>query len=340
MVEVKPKTQSELPSFSIIIETENLSIAEIDGLFRCLKTLAEQNISPTLANEVLIVESGDVTAELIKRIQSNYPWIQFRKIESDIGYYEAKMKGVALTTGEVIVLCDSDCTYEPIWLSNLLSPFANNPEIQIVAGETTTPAYGAYGIAIALSYIFPRFSRTEALSPASSYFCNNVAFRRSFLMQHPIPSELPIYRGNCTIHARNLSSEGYKIWRQPLSRATHAAPNGLSHFFWRFLLLGYDALAVKRIAANLPEIKRQTVKPLQDLICCLSIGFGKFKELAKRFYTVFAEDIRRLLYLPAALPIAIAALFLYFTGLVIAYFRPNYFVDSSGKVEVSFEGNG
>lgn len=336
MVELQPKTQSELPSFSIIIETENLSSAEIDGLFRCLKTLAEQDISPTLANEVLIVESGDVPAELIARIQSNYPWIQFRKIESDIGYYEAKMKGVALTTGEVIVLCDSDCTYEPIWLRNLLSPFANNPEIEVVAGETTTPAYGAYGVAIALSYIFPRFSRTEALAPASSYFCNNVAFRRSFLMQHPIPSDLPIYRGNCTLHARNLSAQGYTIWRQPLSRATHAAPNGLAHFFWRFLLLGYDALAVERVN-NSPEIKRQTVKPLQDLISCLSIDFNKFKELAKRFYTVFAEDIRRLLYLPLALPIAIAALVLYFTGLVIAYFRPNYFVDSSGQVE--FEGN-
>ena len=336
MVELQPKTQSELPSFSIIIETENLSTAKIDGLFRCLKTLAEQDISPTLANEVLIVESGDVPAELIARIQSNYPWIQFRKIESDIGYYEAKMKGVALTTGEVIVLCDSDCTYEPIWLRNLLSPFANNPEIEVVAGETTTPAYGAYGIAIALTYIFPRFSRTEALAPASSYFCNNVAFRRSFLMQHPIPSELPIYRGNCTLHARNLSAQGYTIWRQPLSRATHAAPNGLVHFFWRFLLLGYDALAVERVN-NSPEIKRQTVKPLQDLISCLSIDFNKFKELAKRFYTVFAEDIRRLLYLPLALPIALAALVLYFTGLVIAYFRPNYFVDSSGKVE--FEGN-
>lgn len=336
MVELQPKTQSELPSFSIIIETENLSTAEIDGLFRCLKTLAEQDISPTLANEVLIVESGDVPAELIARIQSNYPWIQFRKIESDIGYYEAKMKGVALTTGEVIVLCDSDCTYEPIWLRNLLSPFANNPEIEVVAGETTTPAYGAYGIAIALTYIFPRFSRTEALAPASSYFCNNVAFRRSFLMQHPIPSELPIYRGNCTLHARNLSAQGYTIWRQPLSRATHAAPNGLVHFFWRFLLLGYDALAVERVN-NSPEIKRQTVKPLQDLISCLSIDFNKFKELAKRFYTVFAEDIRRILYLPLALPIALAALVLYFTGLVIAYFRPNYFVDSSGKVE--FEGN-
>lgn len=336
MVELQPKTQSELPSFSIIIETENLSTAEIDDLFRCLKTLAEQDISPTLANEVLIVESGDVPAELIARIQSNYPWIQFRKIESDIGYYEAKMKGVALTTGEVIVLCDSDCTYEPIWLRNLLSPFANNPEIEVVAGETTTPAYGAYGIAIALTYIFPRFSRTEALAPASSYFCNNVAFRRSFLMQHPIPSELPIYRGNCTLHARNLSAQGYTIWRQPLSRATHAAPNGLVHFFWRFLLLGYDALAVERVN-NSPEIKRQTVKPLQDLISCLSIDFNKFKELAKRFYTVFAEDIRRILYLPLALPIALAALVLYFTGLVIAYFRPNYFVDSSGKVE--FEGN-
>lgn len=340
MGELKKKNEAELPSFSIIIETENLSIAELDGLLRCLKTLGEQDISPTLANEVLIVESGDVPAELIERIQTNYPWIGFRKIESDIGYYEAKMKGVALTTGEVVVLCDSDCTYETIWLRNLLSPFANNPEIQVVAGETTTPADGAYGVAIALTYIFPRFCRQEALSPASSYFCNNVAFRRSFLMQHPIPSDLPIYRGNCTIHARDLSAEGYTIWRQPLSRATHAAPNGLSHFFWRFLLLGYDALAVKRIADNPPEIKRQTLKPLQDLISCLSIDFGKFKDLAKRFYTVFAEDIRRLLYLPAALPIALAALFLYFTGLVIAYFRPNYFVASSGKVEVSFEGNG
>lgn len=329
------KTQSELPSFSMIVETENLSSAEIDGLFRCLKTLAAQDLSPTLANEVIVVESGDVSAELIARIKSDYPWISFRKIESDIGYYEAKMKGVGLTTGEAIVLCDSDCVYEPSWLRNILTPFADNSEIQVVAGETTTSANNVYGVAIALTYIFPRFSRSQTLSPSSGYFCNNVAFRRSFLMQHPIPSELPIYRGNCTIHARNLGAEGYTIWRQPLSRATHAAPNGLSHFFWRFLLLGYDALAVKRLGDNLTQ--RQTIKPWQDLISCIGIGLFKVKELAKRCYTVLAEDMRRLLYLPAALPIALAALFLYFSGLAIAYFRPNYFVASSGKVEVSFE---
>lgn len=334
MVQLQPKAPKNLPSFSLIIETENLSSAEIDGFFRCLNTLNNQDLSPSCANEVLIVESGDVTVELIERIRTEYPWITFRRIDEGIGYYEAKMKGVALTTGDVIVLCDSDCVYESNWLRNLLTPFTSNPDIQIIAGETTTAASSPYGIAIALTYIFPRFSRSQKLTRSSYYFCNNVAFRRDFLIKHPIPAEVPIYRGNCTIHARNLEHQGYTIWKQPLAKATHAAPNGLSHFFWRFLLLGYDALAVSRFSETTNE---QTVNPVKDLLSCLLIGFNKLAQLAKRLFAVFAEDLRRLIYLPLTLPIAFAALILYFTGLILGYLRPNYLLNTYNKLETTLE---
>lgn len=179
MVQLQPKTQLKLPSFSIIIETENLSSAELEGFSQCLTALAAQDLSPENANEVLIVESGDVPADVIERLHADYPWITFRRIESGIGYYEAKMNGATLATGDIIVLCDSDCTYKSSWLRNILTPFSENPDIQVVAGETTTPASSPYSVAIALTYIFPRFSHQKVLSSSSSYFCNNVAFRYS-----------------------------------------------------------------------------------------------------------------------------------------------------------------
>ncbi|PPS45648.1 glycosyltransferase family 2 protein [Chroococcidiopsis sp. TS-821] len=321
-----------LPCFSIIIETENLSSAELEGLSRCLDTLANQDVSPTTANEVLIVESGDVPVDVIERLRRDYPWLTFRRAEPGIEYYAAKMQGVGFTTGDVIVFCDSDCTYRSDWLRNLLTPFAENQDIQVVAGETTTPIFNPYELAIALTYIFPRFSQLSSLQPSASYFCNNVAFRRDFLLKYPIPTQLPIYRGNCVVHARSLKTQGYTIWKQPQSQATHAAPNGLSHFFWRFLLLGYDAIAVCRLSYDAHQSQL-----IQDLRACLRLSWNKATEFTSRVYTVFAEDWRRIVYLPLALPIALAALVLYFTGLILGWVKPNAFLNAGDKVEVSWE---
>lgn len=323
---------SEAPTFSMVIETENLSSAELEGLSRCLDSLAAQDLSPTCANEVLIVESGDVPVEMLEQLQTAYPWIILRRIEPGTEYYEAKMKGVTLTTGDLIVLCDSDCVYEPSWLSSILSPFANQPDVQVVAGETTTPASSPYGVAIALTYIFPRFSGQDSLRRSAHYFCNNVAFRRSFLLSHPIPADLPLYRGNCVLHAQALNMDGFTIWQQPRARATHAAPNGLSHFFWRFLLLGYDALAIARLASKHPSFRR-----IEDLKLSVGIALNQAKKVAHRIVTVFSEDPRRLLYLPLTLPIALASLLLFFSGLAINVFRPNYFLNCDRKVESRWE---
>ncbi|PSB61985.1 glycosyl transferase family 2, partial [filamentous cyanobacterium CCP1] len=202
------------PSFSIVLETENLANADAHGLVRSIASLAAQDPSPTYANEVLLVESGDTPAELLKQLRETYPWITVHYAPNGTTYYQAKMLGAKLATGEIIIYYDSDCLYTPDWLQTILTPFQDHT-VQIVAGETTTGGRGAYGTAMALTYIFPQFSQQTQLIPTTQYFLNNVAFRREFLLQNPIPTSLPLYRGNCVVHAHQLLSQGYTIWQHP-----------------------------------------------------------------------------------------------------------------------------
>lgn len=326
---------SKLPSFSIIIETENLASAELEGLYRSLDSIASQDLSPELAKEVLILESGDVPEEMMEQLIKKYPWLSLRRISADVDYYAAKMKGVSLTTGEVIILADSDCVYQQNWLRNLLSPFIedNKNNVNVVAGETRTSAKGAYGLAIALTYIFPPYSNSNNLEKTQYYFCNNVAFRRSFLTKYPIPVNLPIYRGNCVIHANSLIKQGETIWKQPKSRACHAAPNGGAHFFWRFLLYGYDALRIY----HLKRENQTSWQPISDLLISVALGLFKVLVAGKRLIVLAMENPRYLLNLPIAIFIAVTSLLLYFVGLIISYFKPNYFLSKEGKIEVNWE---
>ncbi|MBC8121355.1 MAG: glycosyltransferase, partial [Gemmatimonadaceae bacterium] len=315
--------ESGLPSFSIVLETENLDTAAAQELARCLEALTKQDLDVARANEVLLLDSGDVPPELYTCLRTDYPWLQVHRIRPDTGYYDAKMQGAALASGEVVILCDSDCDYERGWLRNILMPFQQS-DVQVVAGETTLAANGPYGVAMAATYIFPRFSGEEGLYSGSGYYCNNVAFRRAFLLEHPIPSPLPIYRGNCVVHARRLRQAGHTIWRQGRARGVHQIPNGAAHFFWRFLLLGSEALALARLSDGLYETKARLPRLLRELGLGLRIGAGKLSSSLKKLLLVIREDPRRLIDLPLALPIALTSSLLYCVGLFLDYCSPGY----------------
>lgn len=314
MGQVNASFKEKLPSFSIVLETENLANADINGLFQSLISLANQDISPPQANEVLIIDSGDVPPQKLEQLREQYPWITVRQAPSGTGYYEAKMLGAKLATGDIVVYCDSDCIYETNWLSNLLIPFTQSDQIQIIAGETTTRGKGAYGTAMALTYIFPQYSGQKTLEATSQYFLNNVAFRREFLLQHPIPSQLALYRGNCVIHAHSLRRSGYTIWRQPQARATHAPPSGLSHFFWRFLLIGHDYYWQNRLLAKSLDNYRAPMSGFQ----------GKLRIFLDRISKMFIHKPSHIIYLPLAIPIVITSVALIFVGYIITYSKPHY----------------
>jgi glycosyltransferase involved in cell wall biosynthesis len=295
---------ASLPKFSIILETENLESADRAGLLAALASILSQDLSPLTAEEVILIDSGDVPEALQRLIAEEFAWIKIHPAPATIGYYGAKMLGASLATGEVIVYCDSDCRYEPHWLRTLLQTFVGRPDVAIVAGETTTQGCGPYGTAMAITYIFPQYSGETAIAPTRQYYLNNVAFRRSVLLEAPMPTNLPLYRGNCVIHARGLGDRGHTIWRQPQARALHAPPNGLGHFVWRFLLIGHDYYWQAQLRSD-GIASRSGGLVLAD--GQMLIKTGNLAIFRSRLRRMLAHEPRHLWFLPLSLPVVLVS---------------------------------
>lgn len=324
------KQATKLPSFSIVFETENLSSVELENIYLSLGSLEKQEISIASANEFLIIDGGYAPPEVIEQISSKYPWIAIKQIPG-IGYHEAKMMGATLATGEIIVFCDSDCVYTSNWLKSILTTFTEKLDINIVAGETSTPIRNPYELAIALHYFFPRFSHQEQPYSSQGYYLNSVAFRRDFLLQNPIPVNLPLYRSNCQIHIHYLHSHGYEILKHPQAQANHEPPT-MSFISWRYLLRGRDRVLREQIklsltnSADLKNIAQLTgdyttrSQKINGVIRTLWQATPFKKE---QIIAVLQEDLRRIFLLPLALPIVIYFEILYTIGSIVTYFQPN-----------------
>lgn len=330
-----------LPSFSIVYETENLSSVELENIYRSLASLSQQEISPEIANEFLIINAGSAPEEVINEICAKYPWVTVKQV-SNVGYQEAKMFGASIATGEVVVFCDSDCEYSPNWMKDVLSLFAKDENINVVAGETSTPIRNPYELAVAIHYFFPRFTNRGKPYVANHYFFNGVAFRRNFLLENPVPINLPLYRNYCFLHIHLLCKvKGYEIWKHPMAKNVHEPPTP-SFIFWRYLLMGRDSILRNHLKgvltenpdktdfSNYPETKFTAVQRINGIITAI-LNFKLLKR--QQIRAVLKEDPKRRLILPLALFIAIWFELLFLTGKIITYIQPNLVLKLYGGVE-------
>lgn len=289
-------TNFPIPSFSIILETENLATTAPEGLLLALDSLSQQELPITEATEVLMLNSGDVPADILTMIAHRYPWVRIVQIDDGLGYYGAKLKGALSVAGDIVVFADSDCVYSSTWLRSLVEPFCSD-KIHIVAGETMISGAGPYSLANHFTFFFDGFSHARFLYPAKTYHANNFACRRSLLECYPIPDGLSLYRGNCVLHRAELTRNGITIWGQPDARAHHAPPLP-KDFVWRYLLIGRDKVLLTRLIRDcnvtLPK-KRMTEKLYARLVSIC------------RYYPA------KLLWLPVAVPIGLVA-----TSLILA----------------------
>lgn len=335
MIDASVNAESSLPSFSLIIETENLANADITHLSESLNSIANQDIAINDAQDVVIIDSGDTPKNILENIRTRYPWIQIHRVTTSVDYYDVKMQGVNFVTGDIVVYADSDCVYETNWLRDILTTFAQNAEINVVAGETSLAITGFYELAMAITYFLPRFSQRETPYVTTSYFLNNVAFRRDFLKRYPIPTGIPLYRGNCAIHAEYLREQGFEIWKQPNAQAKHAPPEGISFFIWRFLLMGHDRLLRPYIQQKLftdcqleqPRARSQFEQFLQLLIDDTLEWLAKTK-------AAILEEPTRLALIPLALPIIMFSKALFYVGYIITLFNSDYLLTAHNKSQL------
>lgn len=320
MNHTKQTRPDNIPSFSIILETENLAINDPEKLINCIQTLESQSLSPTFANEVLVVQSGDIPPSVLTTLKQQFPWVKVINVDEAAGYYEAKMELVSTVTGDIIVFCDSDCAYVSDWLESMLMPFRQDDKANVVTGETSIVAGGPYTFAMSLSWLFPPYSNKKMIYETSGYAANNVAFRRQFLLKHPIPCDLDIIRGNCTIHAQQIRNLGQIIWKQPKARASHPYPK-VSQFFLRFFVIGHNKLMCYRLAEN-SETKNWLYSSLRDIYYAVAVISRQLVIPFYRLPTALIGKPEALIYLPVSVIIVMGTTLGFILGVIISIIRP------------------
>ena len=294
-------------TFSIVIETDNLHLADLAALRMCLESLGRQGPTLNRAKGVFLVDAGEVADENFAPLRRDYPWLTVIRVEPKTTYVGLKGRGASSSDSDLIIFCDADLQYEAGWLDALLAGFAEQPDAQIVAGETTTPIRGPYSLAFALTFNFPRYTGETRLAPSSTYWANNVAMRRGLVESLPIPDPAALYRGQNIVHALALVEHGMTIWRQPRARAEHIviAPSAIRE---RYLTLGRDATGVRGLTRG------GSGRPYLAAMAPDKDGGNPLRKLAGRLRQVAREKPVLLAMLPLAAPIVALFGYWYLVG--------------------------
>jgi len=301
------------PSFSIVIETDNLAQLHISELFRCLDGLESQGDVLHRAMGVFVADGGIVPEKVLREICLRYPWVTVVRARENSSYMQLKLAGVLETDSEVIVFCDSDVRYEPGWLEALLEGFCLQPGADLIAGETTTAIRGPYSLAFALTFNFPRFSNETELARSGVYWANNFAVRRETLTRVPFPDLTDAYRGQSAVHSAQILRCNGVIVRSPLARGLHAV-TPVCDVLKRYLILGRDAAAVRRITDNASGgVYLGAMAPDRP-------GEGVLGRLRGRVSQIARSQPRCLALFPLAIPFLMAMGAAYVAGRIIGMF--------------------
>ncbi|MGQ0732377.1 MAG: glycosyltransferase family 2 protein [Acidobacteriota bacterium] len=314
---------ADWPTFSIVLETENLAAAGPEAILEALGDLRQQDVPLEWAEEVIVLNSGDVPAELVEPLRQTYPWVRVEQLDGASSYDDAKAEGARRATGELVFFMDSDCRYGHDWLRLMTTPFMERPEIGVVSGETTVEGNGLYGLATLLTWCMPPFSNRRTLYRSGGYLFNAVAFRRAILQRYPLPDGMTVRRGHGTWHHELLLRAGYPAWCQPRARALHGLPSrGFSQFCWRWLVFGHDLLMTEQVIWTERLSRRWLAHPAAWTTAFVKIvSFGSWKPL-RRLPFALRDEPRRVVRLPATVPVIWGMVALAMAGLLAATVRP------------------
>ncbi len=190
--------------------------------------------------DVALEECREVVREALGRDAGLF---ELRLLPARGEYYELKNLATAAAGGELIVFLDSDVIPEEGWLGHMLAPFAD-PEIAVVVGNTSVELTSTYSRAFALTWMFPLRSSSDEVGPVTSFYANNLAFRRQVAARNAFPSIPETSRGACQVLARDMRRRGVRMVSAGGARAAHPAPAGLDEFFLRALSRGRDRLVL------------------------------------------------------------------------------------------------
>ncbi len=203
----------------------------------------ERSFLATLAPEaeLLIVSGEAIDAATRAEIEDRQsPGLQADiHIAEGLEYYPLKNFGIQLTTGDIVLLIDSDVIPDPGWLAYLLSSFERG-EVSVVAGQPYVGSDDLFSRAFALGWIFDRRYPSPDIEPAPIIFSSNIAFRSDAIRPAGFPCIGSRTRGAAQLLRRKLERRGITLWLNRRAYVDHPPPSNLRHMLVRALAHGRD----------------------------------------------------------------------------------------------------
>jgi glycosyltransferase involved in cell wall biosynthesis len=320
-----------MQTISVIVEWENAKLSDLDRARRMLNQLGRQMAALARKREIkaelILLYDGEAVDRAIPKaaVAANIPavtWPGTIQIANAPGkrYYEQKNVGAKLSTGETIVLLDSDVVPDDGWLEGLIRAM-DDPSIQIVGGETYHATETFHDRLFAAFWTFGVRQPSRHVYRYKNFYANNVAMRRALFLSNPFP-DAPSNRGQCSALARRLREKNIPIYRQGDSTVSHPPPEGMKTFVARALCQGYDAMYWKRQAGFVRAFF--SANPLAALWRFLRNCANVVKKVVTRFRKVGLGMGGA----AAALGVGFGFYFFKFVGEVVSFFAPGLIRDN------------
>lgn len=260
------------PSFSVIVEWENVRLA---GNARAVRTLSELLAQiRELAEEIdgqpeliILYEKGAATPRSVERALSlasadDAPVDISLHATEGSNYYGQKNEGAEIASREYLLFLDSDVVPEAGWLRAMLGSLRRG--VDVVAGSTYVEPDSFFGRAFGLFWFFPLRSASRGLIETKFFYANNVIFRRKLFLANKFP-DLLLYRGHCSALALTLRRQGIRLYQQTDARVAHPPPFP-THFVHRALSEGFDVTMRARLTGTQKDLgTRELRRQLQAL---------------------------------------------------------------------------
>lgn len=204
----------------------------------CLKALSEQDFTGDF--EVIVVDDG--SSDSTPGIASRFENVRLLKQEN-AGPAAARNKGAKEAKGEIILFTDSDCVPEGDWVSQMVRPFEEAPDLSSVKGRYRTKQQELVARFVQLEYEdkYDYMKRHRYIDFIDTY---SAGFKRDvFLEMGGYDSQFPVACAEDVELSYRMSSQGHKMVFNPSAVVYHTHPKRLWDYlkkkykfaYWRML---------------------------------------------------------------------------------------------------------
>lgn len=241
--------------FSIVLEWENALTTELKRTKEMLIMVHRQCFARSETFELIVLHNpeqvnGDFISWFIEETiqKHNLPRSMDIRIKEapKAHYFQLKNYGIKESSGQSVIILDSDVIPLEDWFNKILSAHQNHPDA-LISGLSFIDHRDFMGKAFALNWFFPFPPIDDQIIEVDLIHSNNFIGKRQLLLDNPYPKlDDGVTRGSDNILWKRMIEKGIKLYYHHGARASHPAPTKFSHFYIRGMGEGRDLFLLNR----------------------------------------------------------------------------------------------